>query len=175
MFSRSLALALVAIGLLVVPACSGSAPTQKAEVAKPEAPKAEAAQPAEAKPAESAPTGDLSKPFKLEVVPDAAAKAALEKAGEGIVVSVHFSDPNAGGDDQGYREQTHELSAAGGTVEVGAMDLSPAKPGGGRLSSMYVNTYSARKSAPNNLLDCTLVSGDAGSLQDSYRVDCKLL
>lgn len=167
---------LALLPLLLITACGGAeAPKAEApapEAPAPEAPKAEAPA-AEAAPAE--PAGDRSTPFKVIVTLDERASAELAKRKEGVVVDVTFSDPSSGGDDQGYRRQEIELSGAGGEASVGPIDLSPAKPGGGRLTEMNINVYSARKSGPDNLLSCSMESGEAGSLAASYTVTCSLI
>lgn len=154
--------------LLLIIACGGA--EKPVEAPKVEAPKVEAPNVEAPKAAE--PAGDLSTAFKVTVTLDDKAKALLSSRKEGIIVDVTFSDPNAGGDDQGYRRQEIELSGEGGEASVGPIDLSPAKEGGGRLTEMSVNVYSARKSSPDNLLSCSFASGQAGSLQPTYTVSC---
>lgn len=152
-------------------ACGGSAPAPTAE--KPAAEKPVASEPTEA--SEPAAPADGSAAFKVVVQPDNPARDELKRLGERIIVDVTVADPNAGGDDQGYRTVRVELPAEGGTAEIAPIDLSPAKPGGGRLTDLSINVFSARKSAENNLLNCPFAGDSVEALKPSYTVGCSLL
>lgn len=158
------------LSLVTLFACGGSAPAPTAE--KPAAEKPAAEKPVASKPAAPA---DGSAAFKVVVQPDTAARDELLRLGERIIVDVTVTDPNAGGDDQGYRTVQVELPAEGGTAEIAPIDLSPAKPGGGRLTDMSITVVSARKSAENNLLNCPYAGDSVEAIKPSYTVGCSLL
>lgn len=118
---------------------------------------------------------DRSIPFQVTVTPDARARARLEKGPEDIEVLVTFTGSDSNSETPNEREVRMLVGPQGGTVQVPATDLTPARPGGAALTGMLISVYSARKSAPDNLLSCTVVSGETATLLSAYDVSCTLI
>jgi len=116
-----------------------------------------------------------STPFQLTITPDDRARARLESGPEDIEVLVTFSGSGGTPESPNEREVRLLLGPKGGTLEVPATELTPTLPDGGPLTDVLVSVYSARKSAPDNLLSCTLVSGQTAALQATYDVSCTLI
>lgn len=107
--------------------------------------------------------------FDFEVVVTLTPKAAdaLKLAREGVVVSAwYYAEPRAGATgvnpvgliDLGLEE--HELASFAGRVEIGGAGVDTTALGqiGGQVM-VNVNVYSARRSGPNNILDCDFFDG----------------
>lgn len=119
----------------------------------------------------------------LHITFDAAAATKLQEAGEMVVVSSYYwGDPVAGSflpvNEMGQLylggEQAtiwpHEQ-----TITIGG-SLGGAPVGNVEAPMVNVNVYSARISAPDNLLDCSLVDGPSDALSKATQeITCKLI
>lgn len=124
--------------------------------------------------------------FTIMVSYSPRAAAVMARRHEGLTISAYYEgEPNAAGRRHANEEGsitlgTDEVTVPGrpGPVAVSGRGLIAARlawirPGTARVN---VNLYSARRSGPDNILDCGLVEGPLAQMTGrTHAVRCKLI
>jgi hypothetical protein len=123
--------------------------------------------------------------FTVNVSLSTKAAAALKSRGEGIVVSAMYSgDPipskASKADEEGMIDLGNEevtIPGANGRAVVTGTKVEAAHIGWVKAPDVLINVYTARKTSPDNLIDCGIFEDTVARAQSTQplQIACKLI